>query len=159
MWKAHKIATEEGRILQVLWWWDWREHVGNTVIKHVDQRESGKKWRWVGKGEVGPDNAQCFRWLFFFLRFLNLFLAPLGFCCYARAFFSCSEYSCDVQASHCGVFSCCGGRALTCMDFSNCSTWAQYLGYMDLVAPWHVESSWIRNWACVHCIGSQSLKH
>ena len=72
---------------------------------------------------------------FFFLRFLNLFLAPLGFCCYARAFFSCSEYSCDVQASHCGVFSCCGGRALTCMDFSNCSTWAQYLGYMDLVAP------------------------
>ena len=52
MWKTHKSATEKGSFLQILWWWDWREHVGNMVIKYVNQRESGKKWRWVGKGEV-----------------------------------------------------------------------------------------------------------
>ena len=37
-------------------------------------------------------------------------------------------------------FSCCRW-ALGCTGFSSCSTQAQYLWYMGLFAPWHVESS------------------
>ena len=34
-------------------------------------------------------------------------MAALGLCCCAQAFSSCGE-----RASHCGVFSCCGARAV-----------------------------------------------
>ena len=33
------------------------------------------------------------------------------------------------------------------------------LWYMELVAPWHVDSSWIRGWTCIPCIGSWILIH
>ena len=99
----------------------------------------------MGRSEDEWAKGKCVRIMgnafggFFFFRFLNLILSPLGFCCYAQAFFSCSEwglpYSCDVQASHRGAFSCCEGGALICEGFSNCSTWAQQLRYMGLVAP------------------------
>ena len=59
---------------------------------------------------------------------------------------SCGEQellsSCDVPASYCGGFSCCGAWALGCLGFSSCSrAEAQYLWCTGLVAPWHVESS------------------
>ena len=71
---------------------------------------------------------------------------------------------CSVWASHCGGFSCRGAQA-------NCSTqapWvrltgsraqAQWLRRVNLVAPWHVESSWARGGTCVPCIGSWTLIH
>ena len=43
--------------------------------------------------------------------------------------------------------------------FSTCSTWAQSLQLMGLVALKHVESSWSRDWTCVPCIGRQILIH
>ena len=53
---------------------------------------------------------------FFFLRFIYLLLALMGFHCCPRAFSSCSEREllprCCTRASHCGGFSCCGARAL-----------------------------------------------
>ena len=40
---------------------------------------------------------------------------------------SCGEQellsSCDVPASYCGGFSCCGAWALGCLGFSSCSSW------------------------------------
>ena len=30
---------------------------------------------------------------------------------------------------------------------------------MDLAAPWHVGSSWTRDWICASCIGRQILSH
>lgn len=92
------------------------------------------KWVWVSPGEnfyFILRKWECSRWLFFFLRFFDLFLAPLGFCRYAQAFFGCSEWglphSWAVQASHCGVFPCCEGG----LQF----VWAQQLRYMGLLAP------------------------
>ena len=34
------------------------------------------------------------------------------------------RFSCSVQVSHCGGFSCCGARAVRCAGLSSCSTWA-----------------------------------
>ena len=52
----------------------------------------------------------------FFFFFKCLFLAVLSLCCCAQAFSGCSEwgllFSCGVQASHCGGFSCCRAHAL-----------------------------------------------
>ena len=49
--------------------------------------------------------------------------------------------SCGEWASHGGGLFCCAAWAL-----------AQQLWRMDLVAPWHVRSSRIREWTCVLCI-------
>ena len=54
--------------------------------------------------------------------------------------------------------------ALGHSDFSSYSSQgsraqAQQLWGMGLVAPWHVESSWIRDRTCVSCIGRQVLYH
>ena len=76
--------------------------------------------------------------IFFFFFFFK-FLAVLGFCCCAQAFFSCGEWgllsSRDVQASHCGHFFCCRAWALEC-GLSSCGTWAYSLPSMwDLPGP------------------------
>ena len=58
--------------------------------------------------------------------FIYLFLAVLGLCSCVWAFTSCCKLGllsrCDVQASHCGGFSCC---------------WAQALGYVGSGAGTH----------------------
>ena len=45
--------------------------------------------------------------------------------CFAQTFSSCEEQrllsSCDMQASHCGKFSCYGAQALGHMGFNSCS--------------------------------------
>ena len=46
-----------------------------------------------------------------------------------------------------------------CMGFSSCSTQAQYLWCMGLVALQHVESSQTRDWTHVLCISRQILIH
>ena len=73
--------------------------------------------------------------------------------------------------SHCGGFSCGRALGLWLLGFSSHSTWAhqlqllgsraqaQKLWHMGLVAPWHLESSWIRDLICVSCIGRQILYH
>ena len=61
------------------------------------------------------------------------------------------------RASHCGGFPCCRIWFLGCMSFSHCSSWAQQLWHIGLVAPWYVESSQTRDWTCVPCIGRQTL--
>ena len=50
----------------------------------------------------------------------------------------------------CGLSSC-GSRALE-HKLSSC-------GHMGLVAQWHVESSWTRDWILVPCIGRWILYH
>ena len=64
-----------------------------------------------------------------FKKFIYLFLAVLGLCCYVgfslvvvsgEQFFGCSA-----QASHCGGFSCRGAWALGQIGFSSWGTWAQ----------------------------------
>ena len=51
-----------------------------------------------------------------FIYLIYLFLAVSGLCCCAQAFSSCGEpgllFVAVCGASHCGVFSCCGARAL-----------------------------------------------
>ena len=90
-----------------------------------------------------------------------LFTAVLGLCCFVWAFSS--SVSEDVQASHCGGFSCC--RIVSrLMSFSSCSSWAlehelSTWGTQAFIVPWHVESSWTRDWTPVLCIGRQILIH
>ena len=79
--------------------------------------------------------------LFFFLiylfnfKFIYLFMATLGLCCCAQAFFSCGERGatlhCGERSSHYGGFSCCGARALgtwasvvVAHGLSSCGSWA-----------------------------------
>ena len=78
---------------------------------------------------------------------------------------------CGAQTSHCNSFSCCGAQAPGHECFSSCSMWAQKLWFpgsrlqaqqlwcTGLVALWHVESSQIRDWTCVSCIGRWVLYH
>ena len=64
---------------------------------------------------------------------------------------------CGARASHCSdLLQSTGSR---CMGFSSCSTQAQYLWCMGLVALQHVESSQTRDWTHVLCIGKQILIH
>ena len=94
---------------------------------------------------------------FFFFFFFFKFLAVLGFCCCAQAFFSCGEWgllsSRDVQASHCGHFFCCRAWALEC-GLSSCGTLVSVV-----ITSQHVESSQIKDGTCVLCIGRQILNH
>ena len=97
----------------------------------------------------------------FFIQWL--FLAALGLCGYVWGFCSCGKWrllsSCCVQASHCSGFFCCRARALGCVGFSSCGTWAQWLWWMGLAASGHGESSWIKSWTCVPSIDKWTLYH
>ena len=99
-----------------------------------------------------PSMSDILLLLFFFK-----FLAVLGFCCCAQAFFSCGEWgllsSRDVQASHCGHFFCCRAWALEC-GLSSCGTLVSVV-----ITSQHVESSRIKDGTCVLCIGRQILNH
>ena len=101
--------------------------------------------------------------------FMYLFLAVLGLHCCTWLFSSCSEQgllsSCDAQASHL-VASLVDRTAAGHMSFSTCGSRA--LGYRldhcglnscDLVAPWNVGSSQIRDQICISHIGRQILYH
>ena len=70
-------------------------------------------------------------------------------------FFSSDEWgllsSCSAQASHWGE------RALGCVGFSSCSSWAQQLQPTGLVALWQEVSFWIRDQTRAPCIGRQNL--
>ena len=89
-----------------------------------------------------------------FFKFINLFLTVLGFHCCAWAFSSCGEQellsSRSARTSHLGGVSCCGSRLW--------STGAQQLWCIDLVVPWHVESSWTSDQTRVPCIDRWILK-
>ena len=82
---------------------------------------------------------------------LFLFLAVLGFHCCAWAFSSHGAQellsSHSARTSHLGGVSWCGSRLW--------STGTQWLWCIDLVVPWHVESSWTRDQTRVSCIGRQ----
>ena len=81
------------------------------------------------------------------------FLAVLGPCCCAWAFSSCGERrllsSCRELVSYCGGFSCCKARAL------ECGLWQ--LWRVNLLVPWHVESSWTRGLTWVPCFADKFL--
>ena len=53
--------------------------------------------------------------------------------------------------------SCCSAWTSCRSGFSCCQAWAleqtQQLWCMGWMAPWHVVSSWTRDWTCVPCIG------
>ena len=87
-------------------------------------------------------------------------MAVLGLHCFAWPFSSCAKWgllsSCDAWVSHCGGFSCCGAQALGMCRFQQLwlpgsRSQAQQLWDKDLVAPQHVESSWIRDQTHVTC--------
>ena len=79
-------------------------------------------------------------------------------------------FSSGAWASHWGSFSYCRAWALGHMGFGTWSTWLSSWGsqapeyrfhvwLMGLAVSWHVESSQIRDWTCVSCIGRQVLYH
>ena len=79
-------------------------------------------------------------------------LAVLGLCCCMKAFSSCAKWgllsSCGAQTSHCGGFSSCraqarGSPASVVVACTGSRVQAQELWHMSLIAPWHVESSWL----------------
>ena len=101
---------------------------------------------------------------------MSLWLAALGLHCSMRAFSTCSQQgllsSCSTRASHCGGFSCFGGRDLdmwaSVVAALHASTldsrvWAQQLWCTALVAPRAVESSRTRDRTHVPCLGRQIL--
>ena len=49
--------------------------------------------------------------------------------------------------------------ALVLLQSTGCITWAQKLGCIALVIPWHVESFWTRDQTYVLCIGIWILYH
>ena len=87
----------------------------------------------------------------------------LGLCCCspASAVVANEGYSSlQLQAAHCHGFSCCGAQT-RCAGFSSCSTRALsvVVAHTGFVAPWHVKSSWTRDWTHVPCISRQILTH
>ena len=66
--------------------------------------------------------------------------------------------SCGAWVSHCSGLSCCA-QARGHRGFSSCSTWAQQLWRMGLVALQYVEFSWTRDLTHVPCISRQILNH
>ena len=64
-----------------------------------------------------------------------------------------------------GLLFVAGGRLLAAegrlqgVGFSGCGTQSQYWWRAGLVAPWHVESSWARDWTWVPCICRLILVH
>ena len=72
---------------------------------------------------------------FSFYKFIYLFLAALGLCCYTRAFLylwlAGATLQCGAWASQCSGFSCCGPQALgtwasvvVARGLSICGSWA-----------------------------------
>ena len=78
-------------------------------------------------------------------------------------FFNCGEWGYSLTVIHglptAVAFPVCGAHTLGPTDFSSCSTWAQQLWPMGLVAPWHVASSQSRDWTHVPCISRRILNH
>ena len=77
-------------------------------------------------------------------------LAVLSLCCCTRAFSSCSQKEL-LSGWGARTSQCCGFSRLS--GLSSCSRQAQYLWHTGLVVKQHVESSWIRDWTHVACIG------
>ena len=98
---------------------------------------------------------------FFFFSFFNivftyLFLPALVFAALHGLFSSCREWGYSLLQSM--GFSLQGLLWLQSTgsrhsSFSSCSSWAQQLWHMSLVALWHVESSWTRDQTCIPCTG------
>ena len=108
--------------------------------------------------------------LYLFKNYLFIYLCMTARSLLLQGFFSsCSQWellsSYCVWAFHCSVFSCCRALALRCIDLSSCGTCtqqlsllgsialAQQLQRMDLVAPQHIGSFWIRGlcgWCFLH---------
>ena len=101
--------------------------------------------------------------------YIYLFLAVLcgRLCCYAGV--SLVAASGSYSSWQCVIFSVCWHLLLWSPGCSCCSMWAQSLGRSgsraqaltlwcaDLVAPWHVASSWTRDGTCVSCTGRPIL--
>ena len=106
------------------------------------------------------------------IRFVCGCVAALGLCCCEQAFSSCGRELLWLQCAGCSLHwvpSRRGAWALGCADFSSCSTWARWLGFLgskaqaqqswstDSVAPRHVCSSWTKaNWCPPALQGSLS---
>ena len=108
---------------------------------------------WDAEHSPSQKAAYCVSSDLLFLRhtdFYDLFidLVVEGLCYYTWAFSGCGERellsSCSACTSHCSGFSC-GAQAPGCVGFSCCSELALQLWCTDLVIPWHVGSSWIRD--------------
>ena len=112
--------------------------------------------------------------IFFLIIYLFLFLVSLGLHCCSPAFSSCSKQR-QLFVAMFGLLivgaSVFGEHpwALGHTGFSSCGTWAQYmwlpgsreeaqqLWRTGLVVPWHVESSWTRDWTHVPNTGKRIL--
>ena len=82
------------------------------------------------------------------------FLPVVGPCGSTWAFSGRSEQGLlfsEVQASHCGGFSCCEAWTLDAQ--------AQQLWPMNLVAPWHVESCLTKDRTSIPCMARWILGH
>ena len=89
-----------------------------------------------------------------------LFLAALGLPCCVQAFSSCGKQGLFFIVVHellIRWFLLLWSTGSRCMGFISCGMWAQELWHMGLVAPRHVESSQIRDWTHVPCVGRQVL--
>ena len=80
--------------------------------------------------------------LFFKKLFLYLYVAALGLGCHVRLW--------------CMVFSL---QWLLLLGSKGSRAWTQQLWCMGLVAPWHVGSSWARDWTPVSCIATWILNY
>ena len=94
--------------------------------------------------------------------FWNLCLVVLGLCCCARAYSGCHSGS-YFLLWHMGFslwrllsLQSTGSR---CLGFSSYGSEARWWWCTGLVAPWCVDSSWIRYQIRVPCIGRQILNH
>ena len=84
------------------------------------------------------------------------FLLALGLRCWVQTFSGCQELGLifvAVRGLLTVVASLIAEHRLQVRGFSHCSSWAQQLWCMWLVAPWHVEPSWTSNQTCVPCTG------
>ena len=87
-------------------------------------------------------------------RSLSFFLRGVGVeACWSSLL--CTLFSsCSAWMPHCLIFSCCRPQALgawASVAVACGLQTAQQLWWMGLVAPWHVESSWIGDQTCVSC--------
>ena len=124
-------------------WTDWRHSSGNLWLRW---EEMGSLGREVGceawnlrctrtqcsprfflclplSLELPPHRCTHFMGYFFLIKkYLIVFLAALGLCCYAQAFSRAgATVNCGAHVSHHSGFSCCGAWALERMGFSSCS--------------------------------------
>ena len=77
---------------------------------------------------------------------IYLFLAVLGLCCYV-------DFSLVVESKGFSL------QWLLLLWHPGSGAQAQQLWCKGLAAPWHVGSSWIRDWTRVSCTGRQVLYH